>query len=256
MNEDKQEHIREAAQVISRYSDLIALRKCDLMTNQNFPGKNIPTWQDLKKDEAISQLAKYTEKPVINMESNLFHPCQSMADTQTMAEHFGGVENLKNKKYVLSWAPHPKALPLATPHSQLLTPNIFGMNVTLACPKGFELDKDVIALAESRGNKITIENNQEKAFADADIIVAKSWASLQFFGQWEEEQKHRQQFSNWTISQEKMNLTNDAIFMHCLPVRRNVVVTDEVLNSKKSVIIDEAENRMWSQMAIISELLK
>jgi N-acetylornithine carbamoyltransferase len=250
MNENKQEHIKEAAQVISKYTDLIALRKSDLMTKSS--STNISSsWNKLKEDQAINQLAKYANKPIINMESNMFHPCQSMADMQTMVEHFGHVEN---KKYVLTWVPHPKPLPLATPHSQILTPNIFGMDVTLACPKGFELDSDVVSLAEKHGGEINIEHDQEEAFKDADVIMAKSWVSLQHFGAWDEEVEYRKQFSNWTVTQNKMRLTNDAIFMHCLPVRRNVIVTDEVLDSSSSVVIEEAENRMWSQMAIISKL--
>lgn len=250
MNQNKQEHIKEAAQVISNYTDLIALRKSDLMTKSNSIRVSA-SWEELKKDQAMNQLVKYADKPVINMESNMFHPCQSMADMQTMVEHFGQV---KNKKYVLTWTPHPKPLPLATPHSQMLTPNMFGMDVTLACPEGFELDSDIISLAETSGGKIKIEHDQKKAFKNADVIMAKSWASLQYFGKWDEEMEYRRKFSDWTVTQDKMSFTNDAIFMHCLPVRRNVIVTDEVLDSSSSVVIKEAENRMWSQMAIISKL--
>lgn len=224
MNADKQEHIKDAARVISKYTDIIGMR--------NFESK-----------EGISQLAKYATVPVINMESKMFHPCQAMADMMTLNENF---HEVKGKKYVLTWAPHPKSLPLATPHSQLLTPVIFGMNVTLVHPEGFDLDKSVIELAKQKahesGGSLKITNNQLEAFENADVIVAKSWASVG-----EEE--------DWIVNQEKMELTNDAFFMHCLPVRRNVVVTDEVLDSPKSLIIQEAENRMWVQMAIIHYLL-
>lgn len=252
MNGSKQEHIKEAAKVISRYTDLIALRKSDLMTKGSFAAVS-DSWEQLKKDEGINQLAKYADKPVINMESNMFHPCQAMADMMTIQEKLG---IFKNKKYLLTWAPHPKALPLATPHSQMLLPAIMGMDVTVACPEGFELDSDVVDLAKNRGGKIIYQHDQKKAFEDADIVVAKSWASLKYFGKWEEESEYRKKFMNWTVDSQKMSLTNNAFFMHCLPVRRNVVVTDEVLDRKNSIVIDEAENRMWVQMAIITKLLE
>lgn len=255
MNGNKQEHIKEAAQVLSAYSDVIALRKSELMTKQTSV-EQTQTWSKLKQDNAINKLAKYSTKPIINMESNMFHPCQSLADMMTMVELFGTV---KKKKYVLTWAPHLKPLPLATPHSQILTPSIFGMDVTLVHPEGFDLDGDVIEMcakhAEQSGGSFNISNNQEEAFKNADVIMAKSWASLQYFGNWNEESQHRNNFKNWMITQEKMNNTSQACFMHCLPVRRNVIVSDEVLDTSTSVVIQQAENRMWAQMGLIDYLL-
>jgi N-acetylornithine carbamoyltransferase len=178
----------------------------------------------------------------------------------TLHERFGGNGGVKGKKFVLTWAPHPKALPLATPHSQMLFPAVFGMDVTIANPEGFDLDSDVLATAKEEakksGGSLKITNKQKEAFEEADIVVAKSWASLKYFGKWAEESAHRSQFLDWTVNEEKMKLTNSAFFMHCLPVRRNVVVTDGVLDSKNSLIIQEAGNRMWAQMALISYLLK
>jgi len=251
MNQNKQEHIKEAAKVIAAYSDIIGLRKSELITKES-SSQTKQTWNMLKQDQAIKQLAKNSNKPIINMESNMFHPCQSLADMQTIVENLGKV---KKKKYVLTWAPHPKPLPLATPHSQILTPNIFGMDVTLACPKGFELDPSVIELAESHGGKIKIEHDQKKAFKDADVIVAKSWASLKYFGKWEEEKKLRNKHSDWMVTQDKIDLSNNAIFLHCLPVRRNVVVHDRVLDGANSKILQQAENRMWTQMALVNKLI-
>ena len=255
MDQNKQEHIKEAAPILSTYTDLIGLRKSDLMTKKNSAHIS-DSWEELKEDQAMKQLAKYCEKPIINMESNMFHPCQSLADVMTMTEHFGYVEK---KKYVLTWAPHPKPLPLATPHSQLLTPAIFGMDVTLVCPKGFELDSDVISLAEQKaeesGGMVHVSNEQEEAFDGADVVMAKSWASLQFFGKWQEEAAYRKKFTHWMVTEEKMKLTNNALFMHCLPARRNVVVSDAVMDSENSVVIQEAENRMWAQMSLVSKLL-
>jgi len=252
MDGKTQEYIKEAAQVISSYTDLIALRKSDLMTKKSRTQQTQQTWEELKNDQPIHELAKYSNKPVINMESNMFHPCQSMADVMTMQEHFGSLEG---KKIVLTWAPHPKALPLATPHSQLLTPAIFGADVTLVCPPGFELEESVMNLAKGKAGKFSITDNQMSAFRGADVVIAKSWASLKYFGDWEAESDYRKIFLNWMVNQKKMNLTNNAIFMHCLPIRRNVVASDEVLDSEQSVVIQEAENRMWVQMAIIDFLL-
>jgi N-acetylornithine carbamoyltransferase len=255
MDGDKQEHIKEAAAVISRYSDVIALRNSQLVTTAAGPSGSAK-WEDVKKDNPINQLAKYASKPVINMESNMYHPCQSMADMMTMQEKIGDV---KGKKYVITWAPHIKPLALATPHSQFLTPAIFGMNTVLAAPDGYTLDEDVMKLAEQKskeaGGSITVTNNQKEAFEGADVVVAKSWASLKYFGDWENEAKHRKQFENWIVDQEKMKLTNNAMFMHCLPVRRNIEVADDVLDGPNSSVIDEAENRMWAQMAIVSYIL-
>jgi N-acetylornithine carbamoyltransferase len=255
MDGAKQEHIKDAARVISQYTDLIALRQSELITTAGQHAQ-ISSWETLRKDHPIQQLAKYATKPVINMESNLFHPCQSMADMMTMQEHLGSVAK---KKVVLTWVPHPKALPLATPHSQLLTPACFGMDVTVVHPEGFELDDEVIALAKEKaqaaGGSLTVSHDQNEALNGAEVVIAKSWASLSYFGDWEKERIHRQQFADWILTREKMALTANAFFMHCLPVRRNVEVTDAVLDSAQSLIIPTAENRMWFQMALTSYLL-
>lgn len=233
MDSDKQEHIKEAAKVISKYSDIIGLRNCSLISTSNTNTKiNL---EEYKQDKAINQLAKYSEKPVINMESNLYHPCQAMADMMTIYEKF---KNPEKQKYVLTWAPHIKNLPIATPNSQLITPQIFDLDVTLVCPKGLELDPETV------GSKYKISHNQKEAFKDANIIVAKSWLA-----------KTVEVQSDWVINEEKMALTNNAFFMHCLPIRRNVVASDAVIDSPQSLIYQEAENRMWVQMAIINYLL-
>ena len=254
MNGFTQEHIKEAAKVISSYSDIIWLRKCDLMTRKSSVDLD-SSWDELKKDLPINSLVKYSNVPIINMESNMHHPCQAMADMMTVQEQFSSYK----KKYVLTWAPHPKALPLATPHSQVLIPSTLWMDVTLACPEWFELDADILDMANKNALawwwSFNISNDQKEAINNADIVVAKSWASLKYFWKWIEEAEFRKKYTDWIVNEQKMNLTNNWIFMHCLPVRRNVEVTDWVLDSEASLHIKEAENRMWVQMAIINKLL-
>ncbi|MDA1061021.1 MAG: N-acetylornithine carbamoyltransferase [bacterium] len=233
MDGDKQEHIKEAAKVISKYTDLIAMRNSALITTQ--ANTDEIDYQEYKKDIPMTELVKYAEKPVINMESNIYHPCQSMADMMTLCEKFG---DPSKKKYVLTWVPHPKNLPTATPNSQLITPQIFDMDITLACPKGLELDPEIV------GSNFKISHSQKEALENADVVVAKSWFA-----------KNHKGHDDWTITEEKMAITNNAYFMHCLPIRRNIVATDKVIDSPNSLIFQEAENRMWVQMAIINYLL-
>lgn len=249
------EHVKDAAQVISKYSDAVAVRSSELITSGS-ESVQVSNWEELKKDTVLKSFMKYAAVPVINMESNVYHPCQGLGDAVTIKEKLG---NPKKKKYVLTWVYHPKALPMATPNSQALSACDLGMNVTVAHPKGWELDPEILNLMEQRaknaGGNFRIVNSQKDAFKEADVICAKSWGALKYYGNWKEEEKLKINFKNWIVNKKLMELTNNAIFMHCLPVRRNVEVTDEVIDSKNSVVIDEAENRMWAQMAIIKSLL-
>lgn len=247
MNEDKQEHIKEAAKVISKYTDLIGIRKCELI-NKSKEAITISNYGEYKQDIALNKLAELATVPVINMESNMHHPCQSMADMMTLYEKFDG--NPKGKKYVLTWVPHLKPLPLATPHSQLITPIILGMDVTLSCPENYELDPEIM-----EKYKVKTVHDQNEALKGVDVVVAKSWASIKFWGDFESEEKYRKNLSDWMITGKKMQITNNAYLMHCLPMRRNVEITDEVVESKNCLVVEEAENRMWVQMALITYLL-
>ncbi len=255
MNKKTIEHVKDAAKVISQYVNAIAIRSSDLITTST-ESVIVPTWQELKKDVVIKSFMKYASVPVINMESNVYHPCQGLGDAMTIKEKLG---NPKGKKYSLVWSYHPKALPMATPNSQILAACDLGMEVVVAYPSGWELDPEILKVMEQRaknaGGNFQIVNSQNEAFKDASVICAKSWGALKFYGNWEEEKKLRDQHKDWIVDKEKMAKTNQAIFMHCLPVRRNVEVTDDVIDSKNSVVIDEAENRMWAQMAIIKSLL-
>ncbi len=249
------EHVKDAAGVLSRYCDALAIRASELITS-SAESVEVPNWETLKKDKVIKSFMEFSQIPVINMESNVFHPCQGLGDAVTIKEKLG---KTKGKKYVLTWAYHPKALPMATPNSQILAACDLGMNVTVTHPPGWELDPLIIEAMSQRvkltGGSINFSNSMDEDLQDAQVVCAKSWGALKYYGNWTAEKEVRDQLKHWIVTKGKMSLTNNAIFMHCLPVRRNIKVTDEVLDSKNSVILDEAENRMWAQMALLLELI-
>lgn len=255
MDKSTSEHVKEAIPLVSRMSDAIAVRASDLITTSSESVK-VPSWDEVKKDTVIQSFAKYAGVPVINMESNVYHPCQGLGDAMTIMEKLG---NPKGKKYVLTWAYHPKALPMATPNSQFMAACDLGMQVVVAYPKGWELDEEIISTARVRvnqaGGSLELINSQEEALKGAQVVCAKSWGATKFYGAWDQEKKAKEGLKNWIVSKDKMKLTNNAYFMHCLPVRRNVEVTDDVLDGPSSIVIDEAENRMWIQMAILDYLI-
>lgn len=186
--------------------------------------------------------------PIINLESAMHHPCQSLADMLTIREKLGA----GRKRVVLTWAWHPKALPMAVPNSFALAAAQMGHDVVIAHPEGYDLDEELI---EMLGDSVEITNDIDVAFEGAEVIYAKSWGSKQFYGNTDQDIATRAQYRNkWIIDEEKMLRTNNAIFMHCLPVRRNVIVTDAVIDSPSSVVIDEAENRLHVQKAILARL--
>jgi N-acetylornithine carbamoyltransferase len=196
--------------------------------------------------------------PVINMESNMEHPCQELADHLTLLEK---VPEPGGKKYVLTYAWHPKSLPMATPHSQLLSAAGLGMRVVLLRPEGWDLDPEVMEharrRAESRGGSLEVTDDPEGAYRGAVAVCAKAWGSMGYYGRFSEEARVKEaQRNRWIVDAEKMARTENAIFLHCLPVRRGVVVTDDVLNHRRSVTTDQAENRMWAQLGLLSKLLR
>lgn len=251
MDGDASEHIKEFVKVVCSYSDVIAIRKSDFIPNKDSSQNLGDQKEEMLVDNFFQMVVSYATVPVINMESNMFHPCQSLADMLTMQELAGEVSG---KKYVLTWAPHPKPLPLATPHSQLAMPCNFGMDVVLACPPEFELDREVMAQAKERAEASggSFKISHEQNFEGADFVCAKSWMSLEHFGSWDKEKEVRDGYKNWMVTKEKLG---SAKFMHCLPIRRNVVAEDGVLDSENSVVIHEAENRMWAQMGLVQYLL-
>jgi N-acetylornithine carbamoyltransferase len=231
--------------VLERYCSAIGVRTFAALKD----------WQSERLDPVLGAFAKYSSVPVINLESAMHHPCQAMADMMTIREKKG----LGKKRVLLTWAWHPKPLPMAVPNSFLLASAQMGHDVVLAHPKGYELDPELMALAESKakaeGGSLTITNTVEEGFAGTEIVYAKSWGSYQFYGGADKDIAERAQYRDrWIVDDGKMARTNNGIFMHCLPVRRNVIVTDSVIDSVASVVIDEAENRLHAQKAILASL--
>ncbi len=247
MDGNRTEHLKEAVQVLSRYVDILGVRAFAGLKDQN---------EDLE-DRLINDIVNYATVPVINMESAREHPCQALADGLTLHERFQ--KRQAGKKFVLSWAPHPKPLPMAVPNSTLQMAARLGMEVTLACPPEMQPDAHVLDKVENyasgKGTRLNIEHNQQAAFQNADVIYGKSWAGPLIYHDPETENELRTTtYADWTINESLMAETNHAAFMHCLPVRRNVVVTDGVLDSPHAIHLDQAENRLHVQKAILMKL--
>ena len=237
MDADKTEHVAEFVRVLERYCVAIGVRTFAALKN----------WEEERTDPILNAFAQYASVPIINLESAMHHPCQSLADMLTIREKLGA----GRKRVVLTWAWHPKALPMAVPNSFALAASQMGHDLVIAHPPGYDLDNELI---ESLG--ATVSNDIDAAFTGADVIYAKSWGSKQFYGNTDQDIATRAQYrSKWIVDEEKMSRTNNAIFMHCLPVRRNVIVTDAVIDSPASVVIDEAENRLHVQKAILARLV-
>jgi N-acetylornithine carbamoyltransferase len=246
MDGEEEEHIAEVARVLSRYCDLIGVRA--------FP--RFADWQSDRRDAVIQAVAQYATVPVINMET-ITHPCQELALMMTLQEHLGSV---KDKRLLLTWTYHPRPLNTAVANSALIIAAKFGMDVTLLCPsEEYLLDERYLDAAREEtarhGRRLEVSHDIDAAYQGADMVYAKSWGALPFFGRWEEERPLREKSKHFIVDERKMALTPDALFSHCLPVRRNVKATDAVLDSKVCVAIDEAENRLHVQKAIMRRLL-
>ncbi|MDE5996867.1 MAG: N-acetylornithine carbamoyltransferase [Muribaculaceae bacterium] len=231
MDGDKAEHLLEAIPVMGCYCDIIGVRSFAGLTNK----------KDDYEEKVISQFIKYSGKPVFSMEAATRHPLQSFADLITIEEY----KTKERPKVVMTWAPHPKALPQAVPNSFAEWMIAAGYDFVITHPHGYELDP-----AFTKGAKI--EYDQRKAFEGADFIYAKNWSAYTDpnYG------KVLSTDRDWTVDAEKMALTNNAYFMHCLPVRRNMIVTDDVIESDRSIVIPEAANREISAQVVIKRLLE
>ena len=256
MDGNTQEHIRELGPVLSRMCHFVGIRKSELITVGSAQGQATGSYDELKQDEFIHRFAEFSECPVINLESNRWHPMQGLADSATMVEKLG---ETRGKKYVLTWAWHPKSLPVATPHSQLLSAANLGMDVTILRPEGWGLEPEVVERARERtealGGSLQETDDIASAYDGAHVVCAKAWGSLDYYGRFDQEAKDKAGLRNdWMVDTDKMAKTDDGIFMHCLPVRRNIVVSDGVLDSPMSAVKDEAENRLWTAAAVFGAL--
>ncbi|WP_294081376.1 N-acetylornithine carbamoyltransferase [Proteiniphilum sp. UBA5384] len=230
MDGDKPEHILEAIPVMGSYCDVIGVR-------------SFAQFEDKASDYnevILNQFIQYSGKPVFSMEAATRHPLQSFADLITIEEY----KKTEKPKVVLTWAPHPRALPQAVPNSFAEWMNATGYDFVITHPVGYELDEKFV------GNAM-VEYDREKAYKDADFIYAKNWAAFKDpnYG------KILSTDRTWTVDRKKMALTNNAYFMHCLPVRRNMIVSDEVIDSPQSIVIPEAANRVVSAQVVLKEIL-
>ncbi len=246
MDAESEEHICEVAQVLSRYCDVIAIRA--------FP--KFKDWQKDRTDYVIRALAQHSSVPVINMET-ITHPCQEMAHILTMQERLG---SLDGKKYLLTWTWHPKPLNTAVANSGLLAATKFGMDVTLLIPEeAYLLDPQYMdaatANAKAHGRDVTITHDIDAAYADAEIVYCKSWGALPYYGDPKSEWELRKNYKHFIVDGPKMAKTKNGLFSHCLPLRRNIKATDEVMDADYCVAIDEAENRLHVQKAVMSHLI-
>lgn len=226
MNQGKSEHIKEAAKVVSQFCNIVAIRAFASLT-------------DKEKDEAeiiLNGFKNYASIPVVNMESSVGHPLQALADAITLDEQ----NTTERPKVVLSWAPHPKALPHAVANSFVEMMQLQDAEFVVTHPKGYELNPEI-----TKGVKI--EYDQKKACENANFVYVKNWSSYSEYG------KVLSEDSNWMMTQEKLG---DAKFMHCLPVRRNIVVEDAVLDGEQSLVIEQANNRTYAAQMVLKKILE
>lgn len=242
------EHIAEAARVLGRYADAVAVRA--------FPKGN--DWSKERQDRVIRDFASYCGRPVINLESTRRHPCQGLADALTLKEKLG---QTRGRRFVLTWAYHPKALPTAVPASAALAAAHLGMEVVIAHPPEFALDPDDMAamteVSARAGGSVQVVHDRDAALGSAEAVYVKSWGALSCFGRPADEAVLRAPYRNWCMTGERLQQTKDAraILMHCLPVRRNVEISDDALDGPQSAVIDQAENRLHVQRALMIHLL-
>ena len=248
MDGDTEEHIAEVARVLGRYVDLIGVRA--------FP--RFSDWSVDRQDRVLESFARYSPVPVINMET-ITHPCQELAHVMALQQHFG-TPDLRGRKFVLTWTYHPKALNTAVANSALTIATRMGMDVTLLCPTpDYVLDERYMGwaarnVAES-GGALAVSHDIASTYAGADVVYAKSWGALPYFGQWDAEKPIRDQYRHFIVDEAKMALTNNGVFSHCLPLRRNVKATDGVMDSPQCIAVDEAENRLHAQRALLRRIL-
>ncbi len=225
MDQGTAEHIREAAGVVGQYADIIALRAFASLNNRE---------EDLRQ-EIMDGFVRHSGRPVVNLESPMAHPLQALADGITLSESFPH----RKPRVVLSWAPHPRALPHAVAHSFIELMKRYPADFTITHPEGYELDSGI-------AGDVPVNYNQLEALDNADVVYAKNWSSWNLYGEVIPVSE------SWTLTEEKLG---NARFMHCLPVRRNVVVSDSILDSSRSLVMEQALNRTFSAQYVLREIL-
>ncbi len=247
MDGDCPEHLADAIPVLAEYGDVLAVRA--------FAG--LRDAEEDRSDPVLAAFLKYSPIPVINLESALWHPLQGLADAATWVSHLG--EDLRGTPITLTWAPHPKALPAAVPNQVALTAALMGANLTIAHPEGFDLDPLILNrcanVATENGGSVRVVHDQREGIRGARVVVAKSWSGFSGYGRRDEEAEHRARLGDWTVTASQMKMSENAGFMHCLPVRRNVVVADEVIDGPNSWTTETAGLRRWTAMALLERML-
>ncbi|MGE3105361.1 MAG: N-acetylornithine carbamoyltransferase [Lysobacterales bacterium] len=247
MDGEPEEHISEVARVLSCYCDLIGVRA--------FP--KFVDWTIDREDRVLKAFAAHATVPVINLET-ITHPCQELAHALMLKEQLG---ESRGRKYVLTWTYHPKPLNTAVANSALLIATRLGFDVTLLCPSAdYLLDPRYLELgrqnALENGGSFNVSHDIDASYRDADVVYAKSWGALPYFGDWTREAPLREQYRHFMVDEAKMALTRNAVFSHCLPLRRNIKASDAVMDSERCKAIDEAENRLHVQKAVMAWLVR
>lgn len=247
MDGSAQEHVKDAARVLSSYLDAIAIRTVPF-------GRN---YEVDRRDAVIAAWARQATVPVVNMESNLHHPCQALADLMTMKEKFTDLQGLP---VTIAWTANPQPQSVGSVNDLLLAGTKFGMHFTIAHPPGYDLDAAVLATARSQGEtsggRVNVVNDLGEGCKGARVIYARSWASIETYGQPAVEAVRRSRHSHWMIDGARMRQTDRGAFMHAMPVRRNVNVSDDVIDGPDSLVYQQAENRLHSQKAILATLVR
>ncbi|MCZ6598605.1 MAG: N-acetylornithine carbamoyltransferase [Planctomycetota bacterium] len=241
------EHVKDAAVVLSRYVDVLAIR----------PAPAGHSWDVDRQDREIQTWARHATVPVINMESAQRHPLQALADLMTMREHLG---SLPGKRLAVTWVHSPEPASVGVVHSLLYASLLEGMTVHLAHPPGYEIDgeilKQVEEVATENGGSLETGHSLEDAVEGAQIVYARSWQSLEDYGNKTLSASHRARLRDWKIDEKLMELGDDMRLMHAMPIRRNVEVNDAILDGTQSLIYEQAENRLHSQKALLLKLLR
>lgn len=242
---DAAEHIEEAAGVLGRLCDILGVRAFASGTQ----------WEVDRQDALLNSFMDHCACPLINLESGMYHPCQALADRLTLDDH----EVEKDSDFVLSWAWHPKALPQAVPNSALLMAAQRGMHVTVLRPEGYSLDPEIMqrasTLAGANSGSVS-ETSDPSILKKARVVYAKSWGSIGAYGDPAAEGALRSEYRDWCVGAGPLKMSKDAYFMHCLPLRRDVVASTAIIKSERSLILDQAENRKWAQAAVLEAMAR